>query len=491
MINSIKAWIVFLLFFTTLSLYASSEGYTYKIHIDGLKDTTVLLAYHYGDKQFISDTIQLDKNGKGIAKSEEDLLPGMYIIIAPNKDYFEFFVDGEESAFSMETDTSDFFNHLKIKGSAENELYLNDLHFIQKERGKADSLNAKLAALENDSTAQKLIREQLKSIDEKVLSERKKLIDAHPNSLYIKMLQAGDDVSLPEDLKDFNKDEQTRQAAYNFYQNHFFDNVDFTCTGLARTPVMAKRYDTFLEKYTTLQPDSVNNACDRIIALSHDNYELFRMTLVYLLNKYATSKIMGFDAVYVHLVDNYYAKDTAIDWVDAANLYKIKSRADAIRPTLLGNKAPDMNLKDEHDNLVDLYGLKNRYVVLFFWDPDCGHCKKELPHLTKLYEDLKDKVDLEIYAASVETDIEKWKNAVEQYHFPWINVADPTFKSHFREDYDINGTPRLFLLDKDKKIIAKKIMSEQMEGIIMKDFEKNYPEAAAKLNAANSDSTKP
>ncbi|MFW5725289.1 MAG: peroxiredoxin family protein, partial [Bacteroidota bacterium] len=70
-----------------------------------------------------------------------------------------------------------------------------------------------------------------------------------------------------------------------------------------------------------------------------------------------------------------------------------------------------------------------------------------------------------------EADRNKWLNYIEKNELPWINVSDPSNQSGFRDKYDIWATPLLFLLDQDKRIMAKRITVEQLEEIITRELE--------------------
>ena len=78
--------------FSVISATSFSQmknGYEIDITIHGLQDSTVFLAYHLGDKQYIKDTIRLDHAGYGKVSGQEMLPQGIYMIVLPGKKYFE------------------------------------------------------------------------------------------------------------------------------------------------------------------------------------------------------------------------------------------------------------------------------------------------------------------------------------------------------------------------------------------------------------------
>jgi peroxiredoxin len=189
--------------------------------------------------------------------------------------------------------------------------------------------------------------------------------------------------------------------------------------------------------------------------------------VVTITNKYETSNIMGMDAVFVDLAERYYLNGDAF-WADEELLGKISKRVNALKPTLIGNDAPMMVLQDTSMNRVALQSIRSDYVVLSFYDPDCGHCKKKTPALNKLYnEKLKD-MGVEVLGACTVTDVDKWKKYVRDNDLNWINAADPQLRSNFRADYNLDSTPKIFVVDHEKKIIAKRLDVDQLEEFIKK-----------------------
>ena len=142
---------------------------------------------------------------------------------------------------------------------------------------------------------------------------------------------------------------------------------------------------------------------------------------------YESSKIMGMDAVFVHMVEKYYVTNQAY-WVDSAQLAKITERAYILNPILIGKKAPPITMIDSTGKTISLYDVKAKYTIAIFWDVDCGHCKKEIPKLQELYTNKLKGKGIEVYA--------------------------------------IYSTPFIYLLDENKIIRAKHIDVDQLGDLI-------------------------
>src|SRR6185503_3690432 len=85
---------------------AKPGKYQIKVKINNLKNDTLFLAYHFGDKQYMKDTITLDDKGMGVFSGKETLPGGFYLIVYPKRSYFEFIVTDAEQNFSIENDTT-------------------------------------------------------------------------------------------------------------------------------------------------------------------------------------------------------------------------------------------------------------------------------------------------------------------------------------------------------------------------------------------------
>ncbi|MBC8173893.1 MAG: DUF5106 domain-containing protein [Chitinophagales bacterium] len=455
-----------LLTFLCISGFSFSQSYEYHITIRGMEDTIVYLGHHYGDKQYVIDTILTDKNGEGIISGTEPLPGGMYLIVMPkmkNK-YFEFIIN--EPKFSLETDTADFSKNMKFKGSVENTVFYDDLNFITLKRREAEPIQEKLKTTETNSEEALKLKEDLKIINTEVETTRKALKDNYPDLFYTKFLTALEEVKIPEAplQADGTKDSL---FAYKYIRTHYFDHIDFSDERFLRTSILMPKIKKYLADYTPRIPDSINVAVDFIIQKAEENKEVFKFIVVSLLNEYANSKIMGMDAVYVHIVDTYYKTGKAT-WVDETAMYKITSQADKLKPILIGKMAPPIILQDSSGYDIPLYSINKKYTIVIFWDVDCSHCKKEMPKLETLYPDLL-QYDAEVYAVYSQEEWDKWKKWLIEHHYPWINVGNLKMHSNFQVQYNVDQTPVIYILNEKKEIIAKKISVDQISELL-----KNY-----------------
>jgi len=454
----------------------AQQGYEIDVTVKGLQQAEAYLAYYYGDKQYLKDTAQVE-NGRFVFTGEEPIDGGIYLVVLPpDNKYFEVIIDRDQK-FSMVTDMENFVGNMQVSGSEENKIFYDDIQYLGNMRGEVESIQKQMAEAKG-TPREKELQAQLDDLNKSVVSRRKKIVEDDPEYLYSKVISAMQEPEIPEAPVDENGKPLDSLFAFHYYRAHFFDNIDLADDRLLRTPLFHQKVDQYLEKLTYRHPDSLAKSIDYIIEKTRTNDEVFQYTVISLLNKYAKSPVMGYDALYVHMVEKYYLSGDA-HWTDEETLQKMKERALAISPTLIGNKAPNFYVQDLYDNTVSLHGTKGEHTILFIWDYDCGHCKKTMPKLVKAFSFYED-YDVKLLTLSINGDVGVWKEKMETYGLDKldnaVNCQDHRRQSGFDAMYDVRSTPRLFLLDEDKKILAKQITVGQLQDLLDLRLEIDRPD---------------
>lgn len=211
-------------------------------------------------------------------------------------------------------------------------------------------------------------------------------------------------------------------------------------------------------------PDSIIKEADRLLEKSAVSNDMFQYVAVWLMNKYASSEIMGHDAVVVHLADRVYLAGKA-PWAAGEYITDLRKRIERLRPNLIGLKAPELLMGSFAGHYVALYDVKADFTILYFWEPDCGHCKEATPRLKEYYD--KNKASgIEVFAVCTGHDREKWERYIVDNGLTWINGWDPERMSSFDFLYNVESTPMVYILDSNKKIIAKRLSVEDIPSFI-------------------------
>ena len=67
-------------------------------------------------------------------------------------------------------------------------------------------------------------------------------------------------------------------------------------------------------------------------------------------------------------------------WLNEQVVQNIIDEANKRRGTIIGKQAPNLIMQDTNLKPVSLYDINKDFTVMFFWDPQCGHCKEETPN---------------------------------------------------------------------------------------------------------------
>lgn len=460
------ATLLFLSFVLSGNLVVAQKGYQIKVKVEGLQDSLIYLANYFGDKQYLRDSAHADKSGNIVFKNDSALKGGIYMVVLPGKKYFEIIVDKEQH-FTIATTSDDYVKNMKITGSNDNRLFYEYLNFINERSKEIEPLRSEYEQVKSDPEKASQLRSKMSAIDSVVVKYRTELQKNHPEFLLSKVIHATDEIQMPE--APLNPDgSKDSLFMYYYYKEHYFDHFDLHDDRLLYTPVFQPRLENYFAKLTLQMPDSVIKSADHIIRKLKPGTEMFKYVVWWITNKYETSNIMGMDAVFVHMAENYYTKDFAY-WADETQIYKIQERAKVLKPILIGKKARNLILEDDKGVMRSLYDLKGKFTVLYFWDPDCGHCKKVTPKLKAFYDFFKSK-GIDVYAVCTEVEAEKWREYIKENKLDWINVADLKVTNNFRYEFDISSTPQIFLLDDTKTIIAKRIEVETLQEILERKF---------------------
>jgi thiol-disulfide isomerase/thioredoxin len=449
--------LLFLALLIPFSGMSQKDGYSIKIKIHPLKDSVIYFGHYYGDKPYVNDTARVDASGTAVFEGKEALPGGIYLVVLPTKKFMEIAVDKEQH-FTIETDTSDLVRKMKIKGSDENMYFYKYLVFISDRQKEVEPLRKQASKTKNkDSLA--LLQKQMSDIDKKVKEYKADYIKDHPDLFMTKVFVSSQDPEVPTP-----KTHEDSLNSYTYYKTHYFDHIDLTDDRLVRTPVIYNKVKFYLDKLTLQIPDSIIKEADYLIAKTKGSKETFKYLVYYCTYTYETSPYMGMDAIFVHMADKYYETKQAY-WVDSTSLRKILEKKNILKPLLIGKNAPPLSLPDTAGKNISFKTIKAPYTILFFWDPECGHCKKATPKLKLFYDKYKSQ-GFEVYAVNIEDNRAEWLKYIKEHDLNWINVSNAEHHYYLKEYYDVYSTPVIYLLDENKKIIAKRIDAEQLDGYV-------------------------
>ncbi len=455
--------LLFLVLCFAMSLFAE-DGHKITFKIDGYDQKELYLAYHYNGKQFIKDTMQVQEDGSFLLSGEETLDGGVYLVVlSPDNNYFEMLVDRDDQEFTVRTSKDDLAGKLSFEGSKANDIFLEYSSFLRSKGKEAQGLQeAKKAADANQAE----IDTKLSDLDKEVKAFQQSTIKKYPGSLTAAIIKATLNAEMPTFT---GTEDEKKQKQYQFYKDHYFDYLDLGDERLLRSPMLHNKVISYMENLVFKVPDSITMELDRIIDKASKTQETEQYWITNFLNKYAkeSGEYVGMDAVYVHIAQKYYCNDKArTEWIDDEQREKICKNAGELAPILIGKKAPNVRFQKQDDQWLQLHDVDAEFTVVYFWDPDCSHCKKSIPKAVEFFNGYADK-GVKMLGICNRRKEEKqmcWDAVEEQKMTNWIHVTDPFLQG--KSKFNVKSNPRIFVLDKDKKIISKGIGSDQLQEVL-------------------------
>ena len=447
-----------------------AQGYKITLQTPSYKNGTAYLAYHMGKNYNVADSAAINVNGTAIFSNATPLIPGIYAVAFPNKNLTADFLIDKEQKITVKADT---INPQKIivSGSPANLLFEEYQKFVVEKGGKMQTeRNAYTGAT---SKADSILHEaNYNKLNDELNHFRDDIINKHPESMMSVLLAAMKDPIVPKKKPITLKDSTDN---YYFYKAHYWDGVTFMDDRIIRTPFFQPKLERYYREIMPQASDSIIKDLDFKLLLARSAPEMFKYLLIWFTDEYLNPKYMGQDAIFVHLFDKYHSKGLS-PWLNEKQMETISRRAYMQMANLIGETAANLELPDSTGKMNSMYEVKADYTVLVFWDPNCGHCKQEIPRIDSIYQATWKGRSVKIFAVNTENDKSAWVNYIKEHKLgDWIHVYQTkemleqektSQKPSYKQLFDVIQTPTLYLLDKEKRIVGKKLTWQQLNDLM-------------------------
>lgn len=437
----------------------AKPGYRIALQIDGNKDSMLIMGYYYAQHTYVCDTALNNGHGKFLFEGKRELLPGLYFFTDNNGRYVDFVVYHEKPDFKFHTDQRGWQRNMSVKGSKQNTLFYN---FHRASDAIYDEIEAARGTMDSAAFVD-YRRQSLKRLD----TLRMKTIEENPDAMLSRMMLATKDPAGPPDTLQGND-------RYFHFMYHFFDNMPLDDDFIVRTPktVFYNRIVEYTDKHMHgLPPSMAIPMLDSLIDRAEPAPEVFKWLVHTLTEKYLQSNVMVYDEIYVHLVQRYYATGKAF-WSSPSVIDAQIERATKWEHLLVGRESPELILFDTTHRAWSLHHMPGQYTLLLFWSPTCGHCREIIPAVYEVFERLADTLDMYAFAILSEPEegtVKKWKKFLADHHMTsprWVNLNGGEANVDWRDVYDIQTTPQIYLIEnKGHTFVAKKLSADLLEQI--------------------------
>jgi hypothetical protein len=449
------------------------NGYHIQLTLKPYKEGKVYLGYYYGKIRALADSAMLEGNSTATFSGKEKLPGGVYFIVSPHKAIlFELLVDTQQN-FSIAADTTNLPGSVAFTGSPDNTVFQSYTNFTNTKGSEIVAGQKELAGVHSKADSAR-VRDRIKKANTDIQSYRENLSVKYPNSLLTVLFHTLKEPVVPPAAQQPGK-KYDSLFAYHYFKSHYWDSIPFTDERLTRTPVFEPRLDKYFRDLVPPDADSIEREADRMLLESRVSKPLFQFLLVYFVQKYVNPEYMGQDAVFVHLFEKYINTGEAEFFTEKYRQF-LNNRAYSLMANLIGQPAANLPMVDTTGKPRPLYGEEAPFIVICFWDATCGHCKEIVPKVDSIFQAKWKQEGVKLYGVMVDGGQEAWLQFIKDHNLKdWIHVYEPKAQQDsdeaagrpgYKQLYDVYQTPILYLLDKDKRIIAKKLSYQQLDEVV-------------------------
>lgn len=152
---------------------------------------------------------------------------------------------------------------------------------------------------------------------------------------------------------------------------------------------------------------------------------------------------------------------------------KVKEKVRILTNNSIGGTVSEIEMPDKDGKNISLTSIKAKIVLIDFWGSWCAPCRRESRELNEVYKKYQPQ-EFEIYGVGLESEKDAWLKAIEQDKRVWTNVASFTeFNTPTAFDFAVTSLPANFLIDENRRVLAKNIHGRELKEMLENIFAKN------------------
>lgn len=422
----------------------------------GTNDTLYYLGRHHRDHLQPLDSAVM-RDGTLLFKGSRKWKTGIYTLYRAGnkKSPFDFTIDGSQR-FTIQVDdkwqVADPAKH--ISGSPANQAMFTYLNKFNQAKVQARDIDKRKKS--SDPQAKAAAEKEMEQLQQEMEALEKGFVKDNKKYLFFRLVDMFNGPVVPDEAED--------KALY--YRAHYWDGIDLSDHSLVYTPDLFNKMNYyFFGVLYHADSDTIIKYAERVIDSMDGDTLMMRYFLDFIMPRYYRStKNIGWDAVWCRLVRTYYLSGKC-PWATAADIYTKKMDVERLEQSLIGAYGQELFMADtnQSDNPVDWissHRFPQRYVILWFWDPDCHHCQEQTATLKTLYDSLSaaGSKRFEVYAVGFEADVNKWKKYVREHQLPFVNVGGSNVNIDYQVAYNVHGAPTMIILNEERQIIMNKVI---------------------------------
>ncbi|MFB0904157.1 MAG: TlpA disulfide reductase family protein [Nonlabens sp.] len=352
----------------------------------------------------------------------------------------------KDESFTMQWDSLEDFSTLKFTGSPENEAFAQGMSLYQQAEGKRAGLHYLLPLYEQDTKAQRFLQQQMDSQN----GAMDDFLGSLPKDLYARYY-----LSIRKLMADMPQTARRYTARMPAHTEQF-NNIDFSDKRLLHSGLYTELLDTYyvtMESFMNSQYEGLNASTDAILESVSDSPELQQQVAKHLFQFFEKRSL--FPA----------AKHLALGMLDDESCIldvKVEALFEQYRKMAIGKTAAELVLVNSKTPNKKFTDIDSKYKLIVFGASWCPKCTEEIPKIKEFYQHWQEDYDLEVVLISLDTDPIKYAEFI--HDFPWVSSCDlQSWKGENVKNYYVSGTPTMYLLDRDQKILHKPVSAAHVE----------------------------
>ena len=380
---------------------------------------------------------------------------GLYKLALGKNISFDFVI-GNEPQISLETVIFAAEDSLQSIVSKENEVYIKYQKFRKRFKQQLYLLNSLTDYYSDSSSFHKPLNTEIEKVNANLYMTAKKLATEYPG-LYASNLILLEIKPIPVNI--LSRNEKQNNIKY------WWSEANLNDSRLLNSPVLEQKLWEYIEQFyddnfdKEQQDSSFISASRTIMSLKADTAIKSSFRNFLFKNFIETD----YDATIKYLYK------TSFDGLQPMKLTPEEQNSySSISDLVVGKKIFDFKVISSDDKNQKLSKISAPYKLVVFWSMYCPHCIELMPQLLKTYHKFKN-IGFEVIAISIDEEADVWRMYITDHKYNWINVLEPdNGKSKILPEFNISGTPDLFLIDSKLTIISRPSNVKQLEAKLKK-----------------------
>ena len=439
------------------SVSAQKYRMVFEVPKESGQDSILFIARHYRDQLLIADSAVADKNNAFVFAGNRHWETGNYALVSGDrkKSLMDFTIDGSQrftirlnSGFGVTDPQKD------IVGSTANQVMYTYINRVTEAKRQVKDIEQRKRS--PIPTTREAAEKEMAQLTEEMTEFEKDYFKKYGKYRFVQLVDMFNGPEVPDEVEDKT----------TYYITHYWDDVDLKDRSLVYTSDLFNKMSLyFFNVLYHADKDTICKYADMVLQRVEDDTLMLRYFMDYIMPRYYRStKNIGWDATWCYLVRKYYLTGKCA-WASQSEISNKRQSVEFLEKSLIGAMGAELWMADTNQSAdpkdwISSHRFPQKYVILWFWDPDCHHCQEQTAELKRLYDSLTvagNKI-FEVYAIGYEADVAKWKKYVREHQLPFVNVGGSNVNIDYQEAYNVHGAPTMIILNEERRIIMNKVI---------------------------------